>query len=144
MNDSMKLVGTLKVLLSDSDGNIKKEYDFKNLVVDTGKAFTINALIANSTSPFTYIAIGTGTTAANTSNTQLGAEVSRVAFSYATTTSSVTMTSIFAPGIGTGSITEAGIFNAASSGTMLSRTVFDPVNKTSSDQLSIIWTINLS
>ena len=54
------------------------------------------------------------------------------------------MTSIFAPGIGTGSITEAGIFNAASSGTMLSRTVFDPVNKTSSDQLSIIWTINLS
>jgi hypothetical protein len=140
----MKLVGTLKVLLSDSDGNIKKEYDFKNLVVDTGKAFTINALIANSTSPFNYIAIGTGSTAANTSNTQLGTEVSRVAFSYATTTSSVTMTSVFAPGIGTGSITEAGIFNAASSGTMLSRTVFDPVNKTASDQLSIIWTINLS
>jgi hypothetical protein len=144
MNDSLKLVGTLKVVLSDSDGNIKEEHDFKNLVVDTGKAFTINALIASSTVPFTYIAIGTGTTAADTSNTGLQTEVTRVAFSYATTTSSVTMTSIFAPGVGTGTITEAGIFNSASSGTMLSRTVFSPVSKTASDQLTIIWTINLT
>lgn len=144
MIDSLKLVGTLKVVLSDSEGNIKEEHDFKNLVVDAGKAFVINALIASSTSPFDYIAIGEGTTIPSSVNTSLETELTRTTFSSTTTTSSVTMTAVFAPGVGTGAITEAGIFNAVSGGTMLSRTTFDVVTKTASDQLSIIWTINLS
>ena len=144
MIDSLKVVGSLKMILSDKDGNIKEERDLKNLVVDTGKAFIINALKASSTSPFNWIAIGTDSTYQNTSNTQLGAEIARVATTNTTTTSSITYTAVFAPGVGTGTIVESGIFNSSSSGTMFSRTTFTSVSKQASDQLTVIWTINIS
>jgi len=41
-------------------------------------------------------------------------------------------------------ITEAGIFNAASSGDMLCRTVFAVLNKAAADSMVITWTITLS
>ena len=50
----------------------------------------------------------------------------------------------FGLGVGTGAITEAGIFNAASSGTMLCRTVFSVINKGILDSMVITWTITIS
>jgi hypothetical protein len=47
-------------------------------------------------------------------------------------------------GVGTGAISEAGIFNASSGGTMLCRTVFPVVNKQASDTIAITWTITIS
>lgn len=43
----------------------------------------------------------------------------------------------FAAGTGTGALTEAGIFNASSAGTMLNRVVFATVNKGASDTLIV-------
>jgi hypothetical protein len=40
-----------------------------------------------------------------------------------------------------GAIQEAGVFNALTAGTMLSRTVFAAVNKTASDTLTITWRV---
>jgi len=51
---------------------------------------------------------------------------------------------LFGAGEGTGSITEAGIFNASSSGTLLCRTVFSVVNKGASDSMTITWTVTVS
>ena len=144
MNDSLDLKGTLKVILTDSNGKVKEEHFFKNLVVNGGKAFVINALIASSTTPFAYTAIGSGTNIPASVDTALQSELSRVAFTYSTTTASVTMTAVFAPGVGTGTVTEAGLFNAATSGTMLSRTTFLSINKQPTDQLTVAWTITLS
>ena len=45
---------------------------------------------------------------------------------------------------GTGAITEAGILNAGSGGTLLCRTVFSVVNKASSDSMTITWTVTIS
>ena len=47
-------------------------------------------------------------------------------------------------GDATGAVTEAGIFNAATSGTMLCRTTFDVINKGASDTMSVTWTITVS
>ena len=47
-------------------------------------------------------------------------------------------------GPGTGAITEAGLFDAASGGDMLARTVFSVVNKGASDSITITWTITIS
>ena len=47
-------------------------------------------------------------------------------------------------GTGTGAITEAGILNASSSGTLLCRTVFSVVNKGSADAMTITWTVTVS
>ena len=53
-------------------------------------------------------------------------------------------TSSFEGGDATGAVTEAGIFNAATSGTMLCRTTFDVINKGASDTMSVTWTITVS
>ena len=52
--------------------------------------------------------------------------------------------SAFGAGVGTGALTEAGIFNASSGGTMLCRTEFDVVNKGSADTMTITWTVTVS
>ena len=41
-------------------------------------------------------------------------------------------------------LTEAGIFNASSAGTLLCRTVFSVVTKGASDAMTITWTVTLS
>ena len=45
---------------------------------------------------------------------------------------------------GSGGITEAGIFNDDTVGTMLARTVFPIVNKGDDDSMTITWTITVS
>ena len=50
----------------------------------------------------------------------------------------------FGAGEGTGAITEAGLFNAVTGGTMLCRTVFSVVNKGASDSMTITWTVTVS
>ena len=52
--------------------------------------------------------------------------------------------SSFEAGDGTGAVKEAGIFNAATGGDMLSRTTFAVVNKAADDTMAVTWTITLS
>jgi hypothetical protein len=91
------------------------------------------------------MAIGTGTTAAAAGDTALGTELDRNSIASTTVNGNqIEYTSTWAAGDGTGAITEAGIFNDASAGTMLARTVFSVVNKDQNDTLSITWTVTLS
>lgn len=140
MNEVINMVGEVKVLL-----NNEVVLEKKNLIVQAGKNFLASAIINNSTSPFVAMAIGTGTTAASTADTALETEVARAAFSTSSvSTNVVSLSNTYAAGTGTGAITEAGIFNNASSGgTMLSHVVFSAVNKGSSDTLTINWTITV-
>ena len=91
-----------------------------------------------------HMGIGTGTTTPNTANTALVTQSARVALASTTRTNNqVTYSAVFPAGTGSGSITEAGIFNAASLGTMLCRTVFTAVNKDVLDTLTINWTVTI-
>ena len=93
----------------------------------------------------THMAIGTDNTAAAAGNTALGNEAARQALTSTTVSSNtVEYVASFAAGTGTGAITEAGVLNAASGGTMLCRTVFSVVNKGASDSMTITWTITIS
>jgi hypothetical protein len=93
-----------------------------------------------------HMAVGSGTTAAAAGDTALETQIgSRVSLTSTTVTSNaVAYVATFAAGTGTGAITEAGIFNADTSGTMLCRTVFSVVNKGADDTLQITWTITLN
>ena len=89
----------------------------------------------------------TGTTAAAVGDTALQTAIagSRVALTSGTSaTNVVTYVASFPAGTGTGAVTEAGVFNASSAGTMLCRTVFSVVNKGAADAMSITWTITVS
>ena len=145
LNDYIKLVGQLKLTLTRPSGHVKHEIIVPNLVVTTGKNFIASRIKDASATAMTHMAIGTGSTAAAAGNTTLGSEAGRVALASTTvSTNNVAYVATFPAGTGTGAITEAGLFNASSSGTLLCRTVFSVINKASADILGITWTVTVS
>jgi hypothetical protein len=137
--------GKLSVVLKDSDGNTKDQRVMNNLIVDTGLAYITSRMKDAADTAMGYMAIGTGTTAAAAGDTALVTELDRNAVTSATDTgASIVYVGTWAAGDGTGSITEAGIFNASSAGDMLARTAFSVITKDANDTLSITWTITLS
>ena len=93
-----------------------------------------------------HMALGSDTTAAAAGQTDLLSILgAREALDSSTASNNtITYVSSFEAGEGTGAVTEAGVFNAASSGTMLCRTVFAVVNKAADDTMSVTWTITLT
>jgi hypothetical protein len=144
-NSEAKASGRLNVVLKDSDGNIKQIVDVDNLVVNSGLAFIASRMKDTTATAMSHMAIGTGTTAAAGGDTALGTQAARIALSSTTVTAnSISYVASFSAGTGTGAITEAGIFNDVTTGTMLCRTVFAVVNKGVNDTLQITWAITLS
>ena len=144
-NSNISVKGNLKVVLTDSSGVVKDKREINNLVVSSGLAFIASRMKDTTDDAMSYMAIGTATTAAAAGDTTLGTELDRNALTSTTVASNVTTyVASWAAGDGTGAITEAGIFNAASSGTMLARTVFDVVNKGANDSLTVTWSITIS
>lgn len=142
------VVGTANVLVEvfDEDGTLKDSREIHNLVVTAGKNHIADQLSSSpGQSAMSHMAIGTGTTAAAAGDTALGTEIDRNALTSRTdATNVVTYVGDWAAGDGTNSaIAEAGIFNAASSGTMLARAVFTAINKGASDTLKITWTVTI-
>ena len=145
MIDNLKVKGKLHIVLTDEFGNLKHEDTVDNLVVTAGLGFIASRMAGTSSAVMSHMAIGTGTVAAAAGNTTLGTEVNRQALG-STTPSAATVVYVatFAPGQGTGAITEAGILNSSSGGTMLCRTVFSVVNKAAGDTLTINWTVTVA
>ena len=145
LNDSIQLTGELKLTLTRPDGHVKHEVIVPNLVVTTGKNFIASRMKDATATAMTHMAIGTGSTAAAAGNTTLGSEAGRVALTSTTvSTNNVAYVATFPAGTGTGAITEAGLFNASSSGTLLCRTVFNVINKAAADTLGITWTVTVN
>lgn len=140
MNELLSIRGDIQILLN---GEVVVEK--KNLIVQAGKDFCASAIINTSSTPFSAMAVGTGTTAADLANTTLETELARSAYTSSSVTANVvTLATTFAAGTATGALTEAGIFNNnTSGGTMLSRVVFSAVNKGALDTLTLNWTLTL-
>ena len=127
-------------------GEIKDRRELKNLVVTTGKTFIASRMTGASATVMGWIGVGTSSTAAAVGDTTLGTELTRVATTVSggtVSTNTVTYVTTFVAGSGTGALVEAGIFNAASAGTMLARTVFSVVNKGAADEMTITWVITV-
>lgn len=145
--ESLKITGSLKIDVFGPDGLIKDSREVKNLVVTSGKTFIASRIVGASSNVMSHMELGTGVTAAAAGDTTLETVISasRTALSSGTSsTNVVTYVASFPAGTGTGAVTEAGIFNASSGGTMLCRTVFSVVNKGADDAMSITWTITVS
>ena len=144
---NIKLHGAFTMILEKANGEVETLHK-DNLIVDTGFDLIADAVFKSASRPAVgdYIAIGTGAVAAAAGDVALGVEVVRAQAAYAHTagTKVLTVSHTFAPGVGTGALTEAGIFNAASSGTMFDRVVFPVVNKGASDTLTTTFTLTMS
>jgi len=140
LHDDFKLIGDLTIAIN---GTVVQEIN--NLVVTVGKNFVASRMKDATATAMSHLAIGTGTTAAAAGNTALVTEAARQALASTTvSTNEVAYVAAFAAGTGTGAITEAGLLNASSGGTLLCRTVFSVVNKGADDSMTITWTITVS
>lgn len=130
-------------------GSWVSELNLSNLVTNAGFAGVASRLGGSGAeAAFTYIAVGTGTTAAAVTDTTLVTEtavsgLSRVAGSLSRVTTTITndtaqVTTTFTV-TGTVAVTESGVLNAASVGTLLSRQVFSAINVVNGDSLTMTW-----
>ena len=143
--DETKASGKLTVEIKDKNGVVKETRVLKNLVVQAGLDFIASRMKDNTSTVMSHMGIGTGTSAAASGDTTLGTEAARQGLTSTTVNNNaVSYVASFAAGTGTGAITEAGILNASSAGTLLCRTVFSVVNKGASDSMTITWTITIS
>jgi hypothetical protein len=146
LKENLKLRGDVALVLKDKNGNVKEKREINNLIVTAGLTFICSRMAGTTDSVMSHMALGSGTTAAAAGQTDLVSILgSREALDSSTASSNtITYVSSFEAGEGTGAVTEAGIFNAAASGTMLCRTVFSVVNKEADDTMSVTWTITLT
>lgn len=128
--DTIKLKGTYHLQIVGVDGKVREDWTVSNLIVSAGKALIASLIGDASATPFTYLAVGTSSTAVAAGQTALQAEtvtsgLERAAGTVSRITTTVTndtykITKTFTA-TGTVVVEEIGVFNAASSGTMLGR-----------------------
>lgn len=140
-----RVAGRLRLDLRAADGTLIESRDFPNLVVNAGLAYIADQLSDQGETAMSHMAVGSGGTAVDPTDTALGSELGRVALTSTTqSTNSVVYVATFGAGTGSGAITEAGIFNDVAAGTMLCRSVFSVINKAAGDSLTVTWTLTIT
>lgn len=142
--ENLKVTGQLTIEHWTEDGI--RTTSTHNLVVSVGKEFIVSRMIGTSAPVMSHMGLGTGATAPVVLNTALQTPAGpRVAFvSASSVANTVTYVASFLPGVATGAITEAGIFNNLTNGTMLARTTFAAQNKAASDTIVVTWAITIN
>lgn len=142
--------GTMHAVLRKPDGSMFA-YRKDNGIVNNGFSFIANSIgnraAAGATAAMGWIAVGTGTTAFAATQAELVTELVRQAatFSHTSGTKVFTLTTTFAAGVATGTITEAGVFNQSTlGGTMLDRVVFTGIAKAAADTLTQTFTFTMT
>ena len=141
--DGIALTGKLIISLND-----EVVQETENLIVTAGKAWVAQRMEGVTLGVMTHMGVGTGTTAAVIANTDLetvtGARLALSVSGGTPVANVITYAATFPAGAHTDAITEAGIFTAVTSGTMLARTVFTVVNKGALDSMTISWDVTIS
>lgn len=140
-NEGARVNGVL-ILEHRRKGKLLALREISNLETDAYKALRSNLRIGSGTAP-THIAIGTGTTAAAVDDSTLETEVDREAATRTQTTILVTddasqYTYTFTLASDT-DVTEAGLLNASSGGTLCYHRIFDVIPCLASDTLKVTW-----
>lgn len=124
--EGLKFIGRSTIEVKHEDGRIDV-YKHHNMVVDSGFEFIMSRIMNNTvTAPMQYLAIGTGTGASGPSMTALTSEKYRKQgqWTHTTGTKKFKITAAWAKGAVIGNISEVGVFNASSGGTMLDRVLY--------------------
>lgn len=142
--ETIKAKGDVGIVLNKADGTVQN-IDIHNLVVNVGLNYIVSRMKDTAANVMSHMAIGSGTVAAAAADSALGGELGRVALTSTTVSANtITYVATFPAGTGTGAVTEAGILNAATAGSLLCRTVFPVVNKQAGDSMTVTWTVTVS
>ena len=146
--------GIITIEHKDKEGKLKKKVKIDNTITNTGLA-AIAGLAGNvgSQVAFTYLAVGTGTTASAVTDTALETEITDSGLARAaatvtretTTVTNDTLQLVYTwTASGAKNVSEAGMFNDASAGIMLGHQVFTALPIISSDILKFTYQIVFS
>lgn len=150
--DNIKAKGWYECKIIRKDGTVE-EFTVDNLVMTVGKALITSRLGTSSAAAATYLALGSGTTAVAASQTALTTEITTSGFARAAATVSQTTTTTTNDTLqltytwtASGSVTvaEMGVFNASSSGTMLSRALLTSKSFVSGDTYQVTYKMSVS
>ena len=104
--EETKATGKLTVEIKDKNGLVKETREVKNLVVQAGLDFIASRMKDTTADVMSHMGIGTGSSAAASSDTTLGTEAARQALTSTTVNNNaVSYVASFAAGTGTGAIT---------------------------------------
>lgn len=144
LKDTIKITGHLHIERRNAAGDLVEVRDLPNLVVTAGKNHIAARMVGTPTA-MSHMALGSGTTPPAVGDTALGTELGRVALGSAGNAGNInTYSAVFGAGVATGAVTEAGIFNDVSAGTMLNRATFPVLNKAAGDTVTVTWTVTIS
>ena len=122
--ETLKLKGRVEIYLIKNGKIIEKEVK-DNLIVSVGKTRVAHLIGGTNTTYFNYIAIGTGTNEPSESDTALQNEVKRQQATVSNDNNTEKFEATFEFGSAESyAITELGIFDSSSGGTMLNRLKF--------------------
>jgi len=152
MKEHIGICGQVKARLRDEFGTLKLTVFKDNTIVYIGYDHIRQSISKSSGRPAAadYVALGTGASGVVLTDTTLGTEIVRklstfsMVETYPGFKDQWKLITNFSGGEGTGTITESGVFNAVSGGSMLCRTVFSGIQKGSSDSLEFVWTFTVS
>lgn len=148
-NSTFSITGYIHLEIYDKDGNLKDTRNINNLVVASGKqhlASRLAGIFTGEGAAISHVAFGVGTSTPISSNTTLDSQLgSRSSISGMMHTAGTQVVTISASYTGyAGTITEIGLFNAATSGTMIARTTFGGVTILTTDVIAIVWSLNIN
>jgi hypothetical protein len=146
IKEKVKPTGKLIIVKTDGAGN-ESVFEFNNLVVTAGREYIASRMASATDDVVSDMALGTGDTAVVLGDTTLETEIGRVELATVGGVHSgntVTYSTTFVAGVATGAITEAGLFNDDTAGTMLARTVFPVINKQAADQIGVTWIVSIT
>lgn len=119
----------------------------KNLITNVGAAEVAGLINGVTTGPFSYIAIGSGTTSPSRNDTALQSELARGNATESRTTTDVTDDTAQWEYTFTASaawaVSEMGVFDASTGGVMLTRVTFSTINLAQNDQLHVIYKLDV-
>jgi hypothetical protein len=147
IKETSRIIDNVKLELFNSRGELIDVREIHNTVTTAGKNGAADQILASpSLVKPGWMEVGTGTPSA----TLLGAYIagSRTAMNAPKTRSNniVSMVTVFAAGVGTGAITEAGTFDVVTENTvnMWTSSSFSVINKGALDSLTITWTLTFA
>jgi hypothetical protein len=164
MDEKMDMRGQLILLLQDREGAVAYQRQFKNHIVTAGRTLVAQLFSGQfdgaPSTPVSHMAVGSGSKPAADEDTALlaqrgerkaisnfrhlevftepapsGGTVQRVRVGLETVFDFDEANDPTTP------LREAGIFNAATSGMMYNRVVFEPVTKTEAFRLTLLWEV---
>lgn len=155
MKETINMRGAVRIISEDRSGRIIGDQYHSNRIVKSGRQLVAELYAGVPGIPpsiVSHMAVGTGADAATDAQTALVAERARKPVltpvygeivDGGVARIKVTLQSVFDFSEANGSepLREAAIFTAATDGVMYNRVIFDPVTKTDTFKLTLIWDI---